>query len=131
MGWDPESKKEELFHSESRFIISRLNDETSGERIAGFVMFRFEKDYGQKLLYWSVPCANGYPFVLHVDITLLAMNYKYLRPFNDPALGDSSFSVSQDLPVIGTWMWLCSPFSRVSPANTPTDSWQIHRSQSE
>ncbi|KAJ3480871.1 hypothetical protein NLI96_g8047 [Meripilus lineatus] len=51
MGWDPESKKEELFHSESRFIISRLNDETSGERIAGFVMFRFEKDYGQKLLY--------------------------------------------------------------------------------
>ena len=64
MGWDPESKKKELYHSESRFIVSRLNNETGGENIAGFVMFRFEKDYGQKLLYWSVSMITYLCFTL-------------------------------------------------------------------
>lgn len=54
MGWDMKAKKKELFHTESRFIITYRSDKTTWDvdEIAGFTMFRFESEYGEKLLYW-------------------------------------------------------------------------------
>lgn len=54
MGWDMKAKKKELFHTESRFIITYRSDKTTWDvdEIAGFTMFRFEAEYGEKLLYW-------------------------------------------------------------------------------
>ena len=54
MGWDATQKKKELFHTESRFVIAYQGGETDWgvNNIRGFAMFRFEEEYGEKLLYW-------------------------------------------------------------------------------
>lgn len=66
MGWDERAKKKELFDPKlSRFVIARHQEEQGKDReadpqssdadlIAGFSMFRFEYDQGERLLYWSV-----------------------------------------------------------------------------
>ncbi|KAI0704945.1 acyl-CoA N-acyltransferase [Cytidiella melzeri] len=54
MGWDEQDKKQELFDPlTSRFIIVRstVGDEEIAADIAAFVMFRFEYDQGERLLY--------------------------------------------------------------------------------
>ncbi len=56
MGWDEDGKKKELFDPvTSRFIIVRCPTESPAENagiIAAFVMFKFEYDEGERLLYW-------------------------------------------------------------------------------
>lgn len=61
MGWHPNEKQQELFHTDSRFIILRLCVENSDsargvsteiDNIVGLSMFRFDYEDGEKLLYW-------------------------------------------------------------------------------
>jgi hypothetical protein len=60
MGWDPPSKKEELFHRDSRFILLRrsqvqdsgadpLREEPS---IVAYSMFRFVIENDECVMYW-------------------------------------------------------------------------------
>ncbi|KIK71071.1 hypothetical protein GYMLUDRAFT_313298 [Collybiopsis luxurians FD-317 M1] len=49
MGWDPPDKKEELFHSLSRYIL--LSPTDNQDQIVGFCSFRFEFEDGEDLLY--------------------------------------------------------------------------------
>ncbi|KAH8988863.1 acyl-CoA N-acyltransferase [Lactarius akahatsu] len=57
MGWDPPSKKEELFHRNSRFILlrrSQVQDDADvcGEpSIVAYSMFRFEMENDERVLY--------------------------------------------------------------------------------
>ncbi|KAH9175362.1 acyl-CoA N-acyltransferase [Lactarius sanguifluus] len=59
MGWDPPSKKEELFHRNSRFILLRRSqvqdddaDPVCGEpSIVAYSMFRFEMENDERVLY--------------------------------------------------------------------------------
>ena len=52
MGWDEQEKKQELFDPiTSRFIIVRCPTDNVNI-ITGFLMFKFEYDQGQRLLYW-------------------------------------------------------------------------------
>ncbi|KAI9445194.1 acyl-CoA N-acyltransferase [Lactarius indigo] len=58
MGWDPPSKKEELFHRDSRFILLRRShvqddaDTVCGEpSIVAYSMFRFEMENDERVLY--------------------------------------------------------------------------------
>jgi hypothetical protein len=46
-GWDPSSKLEELFAPVSRFILVHAEG-----KLVGFVMFRFEYEYRENILYW-------------------------------------------------------------------------------
>ena len=52
-GWKPRSKKAELFHSDSRFILAQRQTE-----LVGYIMFRFDteetmEDNGmQEVVYW-------------------------------------------------------------------------------
>lgn len=46
--WDPPSKKAEFFDSLSRFVLT-LN---STSNIMAYVMFRFEYEEGERILYW-------------------------------------------------------------------------------
>lgn len=43
LGWKPASKKKELFHSDSRFLLIRPSPE-EGAEIAAFAMFRFDTE---------------------------------------------------------------------------------------
>jgi hypothetical protein len=59
MGWDPPSKKEELFDCDSRFILLRLSQEQDsadllcGEpSIMAYSMFRFLIEDDECVLYW-------------------------------------------------------------------------------
>ncbi|CAA7266508.1 unnamed protein product [Cyclocybe aegerita] len=47
-GWNPESKRKELFHSLSRFLLVY---KTGDSNILAFVMFRFETDYDEDIIY--------------------------------------------------------------------------------
>ena len=47
-GWEPEAKRKELFHSLSRFILVYDEENT----LLAFLMFRFEHEYEEDLLYW-------------------------------------------------------------------------------
>ena len=40
-GYDPSEKQEELFHSDSRFLVARLPDTST---LAGYSMFRFDRE---------------------------------------------------------------------------------------
>ena len=40
-GYDPSEKQEELFHSDSRFLVARLPDTGT---LAGYSMFRFDRE---------------------------------------------------------------------------------------
>ena len=59
MGWDPPSKKEELFDHDSRFILVRRSQEQDGDDslcgeppIMAFSMFRFLIEDDECVLYW-------------------------------------------------------------------------------
>ena len=63
MGWDPPSKKEELFHRDSRFVIVRQRpqaqdrpdpDSPSAAEIPvmAYSMFRFDVEDDECVLYW-------------------------------------------------------------------------------
>ncbi|KAJ3500713.1 hypothetical protein NLJ89_g9671 [Agrocybe chaxingu] len=47
-GWKPESKRKELFHSLSRFLLVYKTGDPS---LLAFVMFRFETDYDEDIVY--------------------------------------------------------------------------------
>ncbi|KAK7694848.1 hypothetical protein QCA50_002036 [Cerrena zonata] len=53
MRWDASEKQNELFHKHSRFIIVyRASGDTEGrDDIAGFVMFRFDEEYDENMIY--------------------------------------------------------------------------------
>ena len=48
LGWDPKAKKQELFHSKSRFILVHSTDLA----VLAFSMFRFEDEEDEVVLYW-------------------------------------------------------------------------------
>ncbi|OCH95791.1 hypothetical protein OBBRIDRAFT_787999 [Obba rivulosa] len=55
-GWDPPSKKRELFHPLSRFIVLHQIDDSASvgslqKDLIAFAMFRFEREDGQNELY--------------------------------------------------------------------------------
>jgi hypothetical protein len=60
MGWDPPSKKGELFHVDSRFILLQQFSESltlaggtdTGKSLVAFSMFRFDVEGGDCVLYW-------------------------------------------------------------------------------
>jgi hypothetical protein len=59
MGWDPPSKKQELFHRDSRFVLLRRSQAQDGlERlheelpILAYSMFRFDMEDDECVLYW-------------------------------------------------------------------------------
>ncbi len=57
MGWDPPSKKEELFHLDSRFILLRQVQDGAGTLcgqppIVAYAMFRFVIEDDECVLYW-------------------------------------------------------------------------------
>jgi hypothetical protein len=59
MGWDPPSKKQELFHPDSRFVLLRRPqpqdnlDPLCGELdIRAYSMFRFDMEDDECVLYW-------------------------------------------------------------------------------
>lgn len=47
-GWDPQSKVAELFAPLSRFILVHVEG-----RLVAFVVFRFEYEFCENILYWS------------------------------------------------------------------------------
>ena len=63
MGWDPPSKKEELFHRDSRFVIIRQRPQgqdrpdsdspsAGGIPAMAYSMFRFDVEDDECVLYW-------------------------------------------------------------------------------
>jgi hypothetical protein len=46
-GWQPEQKKEELFHKHSRFVLL-----TSDGKLRAYTMFRFDAEESLDVLYW-------------------------------------------------------------------------------
>ncbi|KAG0708933.1 hypothetical protein DFH29DRAFT_889744 [Suillus ampliporus] len=55
-GWDPHSKKEEMFHPRARFALcERCDDTTSSSepfsRIVAYAIFRFEREAKQDVVY--------------------------------------------------------------------------------
>lgn len=59
MGWDPPSKKLELFHSDSRFVLLRRSQAQDGLEhlheelpILAYSMFRFDMEDDECVLYW-------------------------------------------------------------------------------
>ncbi len=68
MGWDPPSKKQELFHRDSRFVIIRRPqtqdrpDTLCAEPeipIMAYSMFRFDMEDGACVLYWYSRLSNS------------------------------------------------------------------------
>ncbi|KAI0030652.1 acyl-CoA N-acyltransferase, partial [Vararia minispora EC-137] len=57
MGWDPETKKAQLFHTDSRFILLRRPEPTASAdgteslTLASFAMFRFDTEGGDRVVY--------------------------------------------------------------------------------
>jgi GNAT superfamily N-acetyltransferase len=60
MGWDPPSKKQELFHPDSRFVLLRRLQAKDGLEhlheelvpILAYSMFRFDMEVDECVLYW-------------------------------------------------------------------------------
>lgn len=59
MGWNPPSKKQELFHPDSRFVLLRRSQAQDGPEhlheelpILAYSMFRFEMEDDECVLYW-------------------------------------------------------------------------------
>ena len=60
MGWDPPSKKQELFHRDSRFVLLRRSQAKDGLEhlheelvpILAYSMFRFDMEGDECVLYW-------------------------------------------------------------------------------
>jgi GNAT superfamily N-acetyltransferase len=59
MGWDPPSKKQELFHRDSRFVLLRRSQAQDGLEhlheelpILAYSMFRFDMEGDECVLYW-------------------------------------------------------------------------------
>jgi len=61
MGWDPPSKKQELFHRDSRFVLLRRSQAQDGLEhlhdseelpVLAYSMFRFEMEDDECVLYW-------------------------------------------------------------------------------
>jgi hypothetical protein len=60
MGWDPPSKKQELFHRDSRFVLLRRSQQAQDglEHLRGvlpivaYSMFRFDMEDDECVLYW-------------------------------------------------------------------------------
>lgn len=60
MGWDPPSKKQELFHRDSRFVLLRHSQAKDGLEhlheelvpILAYSMFRFDMEDDECVLYW-------------------------------------------------------------------------------
>lgn len=59
MGWDPPSKKQELFHRDSRFVLLRRSQAQDGPEqlheelpILAYSMFRFDMEDDECVLYW-------------------------------------------------------------------------------
>ncbi|KAG1864135.1 acyl-CoA N-acyltransferase [Suillus subalutaceus] len=58
-GWDPRSKKEEMFHSHARLVLCERCDDTSSgsesilseSRIVAYTIFRFEREAKQDVVY--------------------------------------------------------------------------------
>ncbi|KAG2366601.1 acyl-CoA N-acyltransferase [Suillus spraguei] len=58
-GWDPRSKKEEMFHSHARLVLCERHDDTasgsepvpSESRIVAYTIFRFEREAKQDVVY--------------------------------------------------------------------------------
>lgn len=58
-GWDPRSKKEEMFHSHARLVLCEGCDDTpsgsesipSESRIVAYTIFRFEREAKQDVVY--------------------------------------------------------------------------------
>jgi hypothetical protein len=63
-GWDPRSKKEEMFHPHARLVLCERRDDTpsgsesipSESRIVAYTIFRFEREAKQDVVYWWVQC---------------------------------------------------------------------------
>ena len=57
-GWNAPQKQEELYHRQSRFILAQEGGYTTHEteydhvRIAAYVMFRFEREGSENVVYW-------------------------------------------------------------------------------
>lgn len=92
MGWHEQEKKNELFDPIlSRFVIAWHQEQgkdrevdpppCDADVIAGFSMFRFEYDQGERLLYWLVSRA-----ICHV-CTLIAAT-RQLRGANSRTLAE-------------------------------------------
>lgn len=84
-GWNEAAKRQELFHTLSRFVVVR-RDETkdNGEPakregpvkpIVAFTMFRFDREEGENVVYWWVQCCCAIDRGRLLRI-LLAMNCK-------------------------------------------------------
>lgn len=59
MGWDPPSKKQELFNRDSRFVLLRRSQAQDGLEhlheelpILAYSMFRFDMEDDECVLYW-------------------------------------------------------------------------------
>jgi N-alpha-acetyltransferase 40 len=61
MGWDPPSKKQELFHRDSRFVLLRRSQAQAQDGlehlheelpILAYSMFRFDMEDDECVLYW-------------------------------------------------------------------------------
>jgi GNAT superfamily N-acetyltransferase len=75
MGWDPPSKRQELFHPDSRFVLLRRPqaqgdpDPVCGEQpIMAYSMFRFDMEDDDCVLYWYfdiriIKSPQGHSFV--------------------------------------------------------------------
>ncbi|KAL4064893.1 hypothetical protein V8B97DRAFT_2010583 [Scleroderma yunnanense] len=52
-GWNPQSKKLEMFDPRSRFIIAR-QDDACPSNIVAYTIFRFDREEYQDVVYWYV-----------------------------------------------------------------------------
>ncbi|KAF9531993.1 acyl-CoA N-acyltransferase [Crepidotus variabilis] len=77
LGWNPKEKHKELFHPLSRYFI--IQDDQ--KNIVAFVMFRFEHENDENLLYiyeiqvWSSIQSKGLGKRLMTDVELVAKHY--------------------------------------------------------
>lgn len=47
LGWQPKVKQNDMTKSWARYLIAK-----DGNKNAGFVLFRFDMDYGRSVIYW-------------------------------------------------------------------------------
>lgn len=74
MGWQPKVKQADLNKSWARYLIVKDEKKTP----VAFVMFRFDMDYGNSVVYWQVPiqCSSKIIFLILRVFFCLAMKYK-------------------------------------------------------
>jgi hypothetical protein len=59
-GWDPRSKKEEMFHPRARLVLCERCDDASStselhpseSRMVAYTIFRFEREAKHNVVYW-------------------------------------------------------------------------------